>query len=313
MARRCGARAWCVGRARPVAAAPAGSSSTLPQVALHLRPVARDEEVAARREEPLGVVPRRAHERDAARERLERPDGRDAGQRGRVGPARHVHRDAEARRTRAGTAWFGQPAAVLDAGLGERAPRRLRVAHAVDARAQAERPHRLEQELLELGRALVVAPVADPDEVALARDAGLRPEDARVGRLVPGPRAPGPAAGEVEVAEDRAEGEHAVVGREIVPRDRLGVGDRAVVRVVEEQAVAAVGRPMTPSSATRSGSFHSWTSTTSAPSSARPRSSVALVVPEGPQGGERRANRVERPLAVVAARGSATLQASRGS
>jgi hypothetical protein len=66
------------------------------QVTLHLRPVARDQEILARREQPFVVVPRRGHERNAACERLEYADRRDAGQRLGVRTAGHVDRDAVA-------------------------------------------------------------------------------------------------------------------------------------------------------------------------------------------------------------------------
>src|SRR4051812_46634496 len=48
------------------------------EVPLPLTGVPRDKEVRSRLEEPLDVVPRRRHERDTARERLEGPDGGDA-------------------------------------------------------------------------------------------------------------------------------------------------------------------------------------------------------------------------------------------
>src|SRR3954471_16847472 len=60
----------------------------LAQERLHLRAVARDEEVLAWPEEPLGVVPRRADQRDPARQGLERADRGDARERLDVRAAR---------------------------------------------------------------------------------------------------------------------------------------------------------------------------------------------------------------------------------
>ena len=57
--------------------------------ALHLVARARDEVVRARPEQALAIVPRRADQRNAARQRLEHADRRDAGQ-------RLAHRDAAA-------------------------------------------------------------------------------------------------------------------------------------------------------------------------------------------------------------------------
>jgi hypothetical protein len=112
----------------------------------------------------------------------------------------------------------------------------------MDARAQAEVAHRLDQELAQLLGALVVAPVADPHQVALARLARHRTEEAMIRRLVPGPRTRRPPLAQVDVAHRGAEGQHAVVVREVVACHRLAFGDRAVVRVVEEQPPGRAGR-----------------------------------------------------------------------
>jgi hypothetical protein len=113
---------------------------------------AGDEVVACRAEQALGVVPGRRDQRDAAGERLEDADRRDARQRRDVGPARHVHGDAVAREG-GGHLPVGQPAAVGDAGRS-RAPRaRRRVAHAEDARREAERADGLDRNSCELPRA----------------------------------------------------------------------------------------------------------------------------------------------------------------
>src|SRR5207237_9355687 len=79
------------------------------------------------------------------------------------------------------------PAAVAQAGEADLQPRRARVADAVDRPAQAQPAGRLEQEAVQLGAALAVAPVADPDQVGLGLEPPERVEDAGVGGLVPGP------------------------------------------------------------------------------------------------------------------------------
>jgi len=91
------------------------------------------------------------------------------------------------------------------------------------ARAQAERPHRTEQEGVEFRLPFAIAPVADPDQIALAGLVVERTESPHVGGLVPGPGAATPAAALVELAQDLAEGQHAVVVFERVGRRRCPI------------------------------------------------------------------------------------------
>ena len=181
--------------------------------------------------------------RHAARHRLEGPDRRDARERARVGTARHVDRQRVTSERRRHVE-VGEPARIADPRRRKLSLRHLRVAHTVRRRPQPERRHRLDQELAQLRRALLVAPVADPHQVALPLLLvnGEWPEDARIRRLVPDPRAPGPPVREVEVAQHAPVGQHAVVSGQIEAADgaRPGAGDRAVVRIVEEQARPAV-------------------------------------------------------------------------
>src|SRR4051794_25207902 len=175
----------------------------------HLVPVAGDQVVPAGLEQPLDVVPGRAHERNPASERLEGADGGNAGEGPDVGTARHVDGYPGAREQRRRLE-VRQPPAVLDPGVTERSDRVLRITDAVDDRVQAQILHRLEEEFVQLRRAFAVAPVAYPDEVPLlAFDA--RVEDARVRRLVPGPGLLRPAVVEIEVAHHPSEGEDTVV------------------------------------------------------------------------------------------------------
>jgi hypothetical protein len=104
---------------------------------------------------------------------------------------------------------------------------------------QAERARGPEQEGIELGRPLLVSPVADPDQIPIAGLARDRTEDPRVGGLVPGPGARRPPLAQVEVADHAAEREDAVVARQVVGGHGLAGGRHAVVRIMEEQAVAA--------------------------------------------------------------------------
>jgi len=64
-----------------------------------------------------------------------------------------------------------------------------------------------------------------------------RVEAPHVGRLVPRPRTRRPAVLEIRVANRITEREHAIVVGEVVLADSGPIGDRAVVRIVEEQRV----------------------------------------------------------------------------
>ena len=87
-------------------------------------------------------------------------------------------------------------------------------------------------------RALVVAPIADPHEFAeLFGGVSDGMEYARVRGFVPGPCVVRPAVLEIQVANHAAVGEDAVVIREIVRAPSRRVGNAAVVRVVENEAV----------------------------------------------------------------------------
>ena len=251
----------------------AASFSTRCSASAMARPLSTVRKVLADAEEVFGVVPRGADERDAAGEGLERADRRDARQRLGVGPTGHVDRHTVSGE-RLGDEVVGQVAAVVDTRVGEGGPCFVGVSHAVDGGGEAELFHRLDEELVQFGGAFVVAPVADPDEVAVGLDLWHRAEDVGVGGLVPGEGGAVVVVG-VPPADDVAEGEHAVVvGQVEGPHVGRG-GDAAVVRVVEQQqAVAAVlSAPLNrgrcracawPRAATTAGSVHSWTRTRSA-------------------------------------------------
>jgi hypothetical protein len=157
-----------------------------------------------------------------------------------VWPARHVHCRGVGRE-QAWDAMVGQPAAIVDARVAERALRRCRVAHAECPRAQTEGMDRVEKELVQFGGPLVVAPVPDPHEVAAPFDIRKGPEGSHVCRLVPRPRTFGPSAVQVEITDHAAEREDPVVLAQVVAAHLVRTRDRAVVGVVEEQPVATRG------------------------------------------------------------------------
>src|SRR5438552_1874502 len=103
-------------------------------------------EVTASRKQCLGVAPRRADERNAARERLEHADGGNAGKRLYIRASRYMYGRARACE-RLRHAMIGQPALVCDPMRGEIGPRSLRIAHPVDSCTNAKPRDRLDQEL----------------------------------------------------------------------------------------------------------------------------------------------------------------------
>ena len=100
------------------------------------------------------------------------------------------------------------------------------VTDAVCAAAEPQVPHGAEQEPRELARPLLVAPVADPHDVAVQGAGGAGVEHPRVGRLVPRPGPLRPPPRQVEVPDDASEREHAVEVAEVEPRHRRRVGGR---------------------------------------------------------------------------------------
>ena len=141
----------------------------------------------------------------------------------------------------------GEIAAVFDAGSGEGGEAFLGVADAEDLKGVlGEGGGGGEKEVADLGGALVVAPVADPDDLgAGAVFAGARErdgvEDGGVGCLVQGPDAVHAEALAVDLAEHFAEDEDAVELVEAEGAEGLGRGAGAVVGVVEEEFVTEFG------------------------------------------------------------------------
>ena len=105
----------------------------------------------------------------------------------------------------------GQPAAIAAAERSSASQRLLGVADAVDVERQAEPLRRAEQKGLELRAALVVAPIADPDEAAplgLAR--GRVEHVVSAASCQTKTRLPQPQRA-INLGQGLAEGEHAVV------------------------------------------------------------------------------------------------------
>src|SRR5215208_851552 len=210
----------------------------------HFAPVMGEEVVPTAHEQTFCVLPRRGYERNRAGERLERPNRRNPRQRPGVGSPRDVHGHAVTRKD-LGHEMVREPSAVAQPDPLERADRLGRIADAVDRTAQPELLRRTDQELVQLLAALVVTPVADPNQIPLSRPEE-RPEDANVCGFVPRPRAPGPPALEIEIADRPAEGEYAVVGGQVVARHLGRSRDGAVMRVVEEELERCALRAQAP-------------------------------------------------------------------
>jgi hypothetical protein len=194
-------------------------------------------DVVAGAKEVLRVQPRRADQRNAARQRLEHADGRNSPQHLHVGAPRHVQRHAAAREGGGHVDGRG-PAAKLHAGVRQLRQRVLGIADAVRRERQlGKAPRGAQPVVAQLLRALLVAPVADPDDVGGFRQI-QRPEPLHVRGLVERPRPPHAEAIAVHVAQHVAERQHAVVRPQVEAGDGFGVAPRAVVRVVKERDAA---------------------------------------------------------------------------
>ena len=207
-------------------------------MALHFGAIGGEQIIRVGGEQRFAIVPGRGDKWNAASESLEHADRRDAGQRHGIGSAWDMHR-----RSRCGKclrhAEVRQISGEFDPGFGKLRLSFGRVAHPVHTCRQPERPHRLDQKLAKLGGALLVAPIAEPDEVALLCD--FRPwiKHRSVGGLVPGKDLVAPAAPPVGIAQRLAKGEHAVEPVEIEGGDCLRLGQQPMMRVVEQQQVSS--------------------------------------------------------------------------
>lgn len=171
------------------------------QVLLHFFAGAGDQEIGARSEKVLGIVPIRRDEGNAAGEGFERANGGNAGKQFDVRPARDMNSNAAAGKGD-GCIEVGQPSGICEARGGQGGFRGFRIAHAVDTAAKSKSVAGLDEKFMKFGTALAVAPVSDPDEIVLRLVRRTRKENAWVGRLVPCPGASGPAVLEVKLAQN---------------------------------------------------------------------------------------------------------------
>src|SRR5436190_24364500 len=106
----------------------------------------------------LVIAPGCTDQRNAARERLEHPNRRNTWQRFYVRPSRDVQgHTIVCERLRHPI--VGEPARVVEAGIGKSPDRIRRVPYTINPSLEPELFDGLDQKLLELGRALFIAPV----------------------------------------------------------------------------------------------------------------------------------------------------------
>ena len=193
----------------------------------------------------LAIVPRRRQQRNAAGERLEHADRRNAGQNLRVETARHMDRCkvvGEHFRSRR----IGQPTVVARAKLLHLLLRSIGIANAMDVERQMRVLRRFQQIVDKLRAALAVTPVADPDQAlaVVLRHRWMKAPN--VGGFVPDEHAIAPAPAVVNVGERRSERQNPVIGIKIVGAHLVGSGDCAVVGIVEQQSETTAARAQPP-------------------------------------------------------------------
>src|SRR5206468_11905967 len=88
---------------------------------------------------------------------------------------------------------------------------------------------------VQLRSSFLIAPVADPDQIALFRYVPAWLKQRRVRRLVPGEHARRQCALEINLAQRFAEHERAVKSIQQVRRDLIRGGDGAMMRVMKQQ------------------------------------------------------------------------------
>src|SRR5689334_21545271 len=131
-----------------------------------------------------------------------------------VGCARHVHGHARIGKSLR-RAMRRQPAAIVDAAGLDDLERIRWIAYAVDNGVELDPSGRLDQVLPQFGAALLVAPIADPDQIVPRTTLWQGSIQRGVRRLMPGEGAVGPAEREIDLPQHLAEREHAVIAIEI--------------------------------------------------------------------------------------------------
>src|SRR5690349_10748721 len=202
----------------------------------HLPAVASNEVVRSGGEQMLVIAPGGTDQRNAARERFEDPDRWYTRQRLHVWTSRDMQ-GYTVLRERLRHPIVREPAGIVDAGTGEPCDRSRGVPYPMHPSLETELFNGLDQELLELGRTLLIAPVPDPDHVAscLLRRSWIK--DPGIGCLMPGPHSSRPPLAEIPLPDHFPKGQYPVVILQLVRRHAGRIGDRAVMRVMEEEPV----------------------------------------------------------------------------
>ncbi len=139
-------------------------------------------------EKLLGVLPRRRHKRDPAGQRFKHSNGRDAGHRGAVLPARNMYRQPRGA-IDPGRLQVRKIAGISHACLRQSFKAIWRVADAVDRKSSVPRKARcrLKQELPDLCGTFLVAPVSDPHHVVGSLPDSLRTKHRNIRCFVKSP------------------------------------------------------------------------------------------------------------------------------
>src|SRR3954454_17975538 len=104
----------------------------------------------------------------------------------------------------------------------------LGIANAEDFGAQSKTMHRADEVLAQFFRAFLVAPITDPDHVALRMFRRTRIEDACISRFMPDEHAATPAVALVGMFQRGSVGENAIVVQKLKAADFILRGEGAV-------------------------------------------------------------------------------------
>lgn len=157
-----------------------------------------DGQVAIGGKKPFGIVPGRADQRNAAGQRLEHADGRNAWESLDVRAPRHMHREAPAGEC-IWNAVVGKPPGAYEALLARTLDDVVRITHTVQPPGEFRLRQGFDQELPQLPVPLAIAPVPDPDQVGFfGRRRRAKQGDIR--GLVPGDHPATPAAAAVDLS-----------------------------------------------------------------------------------------------------------------
>src|SRR5581483_7073695 len=204
---------------------------------LHGGAIRHHQVILAGTEQTFSIGPGGAQQHSAAGQRFKDANGRDAAEAVGVLAARYVKRE-QALRISFRRAQVGQVTAEINTGGLQPLQRILRVANAIHSDATVRHlAGGSDEKFLQLAGALLVPPVADPDEVVglLGRQ---RPEDVHGGGFVKGPGAGEPEAVHINAPNRCSKGEHAVEQVEPEAQDVACAGVGAVMRVVKQDSEA---------------------------------------------------------------------------